>query len=295
MTRAVRRFTWKVYESVRSLPVFNPPLVRNAGRALFARLLPREILVTFEGRRIWVYSRGSPVGRHLIDNEVWEPGGTSVFKAVVRPGMTVIDAGAHVGYYSTLAAELVGPTGKVIAFEPEPRSRSMLNKSIKENDYGNVLVVPTALSDTSGEVDLITNSDSAPEFFSISKFRGTQNQKRRVPTTTLDEFLADDLHVDFIKIDIEGAELAAFAGMKEILDSNPDLKILMEWVPEDYRANGYDPVQFIRTMFHKGYNAWRVDFRSEALVQLSLSAAIELCDRAWTNLFLSRSEEDWIS
>ena len=91
-------FMRRVYERVRTLPVFKPRLARSVGRAVFARLLPRETLVCFEGRKIWVDSRGNTVGRHLIDNIIFEPGSTRVFKAVVRPGMTVIDVGAHVGY-----------------------------------------------------------------------------------------------------------------------------------------------------------------------------------------------------
>ena len=154
MLRFGRRLVWSLYEYVRTIPVLRPPLIRSVGRAVFTPLIPKETLVCFEGRKLWVDSMGSTIGRHLIDNVTFEPGSTKVFKAVVRPGMTVIDSGAHVGYYSTLAAELVGPSGKVIAFEPEELSRSMLNQSIEENAYHNVLVVPMALSDKVGEADL---------------------------------------------------------------------------------------------------------------------------------------------
>jgi|GEM_PF-2699265 hypothetical protein len=111
---------------------------------------------------------------------------------------------------------------------------------------------------------------------------------------TLDKFLGDELHVDFIKIDTEGAELAVIAGMQSVLDSNPDLKIHMEWIPKGYRENGYDPEKFMTTMIDRGYNVWRVDFKSEFPVSLTRSEAIALCHRAATNLFFSRSKEDWI-
>jgi predicted methyltransferase len=64
-------------------------------------------------------------------NDRYEPAITRLFQETLQPGMVVIDIGAHVGYYTLLAAKLVGPTGKIYAFEPEPGNNEALNKNIE--------------------------------------------------------------------------------------------------------------------------------------------------------------------
>jgi FkbM family methyltransferase len=84
----------------------------------------------------------------------WEPEMTEEFRRRVKPGMTLADIGANVGYYTILASRLVGPTGKVLAFEPDEDNLAYLRKNLAENGCGNVQVYPFAVGAKDGEADL---------------------------------------------------------------------------------------------------------------------------------------------
>ena len=80
----------------------------------------------------------------------WDPGGTAYLGRHLRPGMTVLDVDAHVGYHAVHAGRLVGPTGLVLTFEPEPRNFRLLLANVWRNGLGNVVCFPWAVSDTTG-------------------------------------------------------------------------------------------------------------------------------------------------
>lgn len=79
-------------------------------------------------------------------NRIHEEATTNLFKKIVKEGDVVIDLGANIGYFALLAAKLVGPTGKVFAFEPEPQNFSYLKKNVELNNYTNVMIEQKAVS-----------------------------------------------------------------------------------------------------------------------------------------------------
>ena len=146
-----------------------------------------------------------------------------------RPGDVVMDVGAHVGFFTLRAAKMVGEEGLVVAVEPEPHNFSLLVKNIRLNGLGNVVAVRCALSDREGIAELhICGSYSVchtmrPELFDHD-YVGTLE----VPTTTMDSLvrgLGLD-RLDFIKMDVEGAELLVLRGGLETLRRfGPELAI----------------------------------------------------------------------
>jgi predicted methyltransferase len=83
-------------------------------------------------------------------HDQYEPETSALMKRIIREGMTVFDLGAHVGYYTLLAAEQVGVTGHVFAFEPDPENYAVLIKNVELNGYKNVTFINMAISDMSG-------------------------------------------------------------------------------------------------------------------------------------------------
>src|SRR5260370_22397812 len=101
----------------------------------------------------WWLAEKSALDHELIYNE-FEQMETRVVERLLRPGMTVIDAGAHHGLYTLLASKRVGGAGRVIAIGPSPRARERLEKNLRVNRRSNTEVSPCALGEDPGETDL---------------------------------------------------------------------------------------------------------------------------------------------
>lgn len=168
------------------------------------------------------------IAPHLRANAVWEPAETALCQRLLRPGMRVVDAGAHAGYYSVLFSHLVGATGSVLAFEPEPANFRMLLANLLLNDCGNVQARPLALAEGRGGAFLHLCDDN-PGDHRLAPTPG----RRRVAVETVDlDAALDGAPLDFIKLDTQGAEPRILAGMAATLSANRDrLGCLMEFAP----------------------------------------------------------------
>ena len=160
--------------------------------------------------------------------------------------MTFVNGGANVGYFSLLASGLVGDSGRVFAFEPEPHNIGLLKRSIERNAVQNVTLTEAALSDRSGKATLFLDNSNfgepSLEASNVTNPAGSVN----VNTTTLDEFLGEraDPRVDVIKLDTQGAEGHMLAGAEETL-STPGLRVVMEFYPWGLRNMGSDPAAIL--------------------------------------------------
>jgi FkbM family methyltransferase len=128
----------------------------------------------------------------------WEQPVVDAFAAAIRPGDVVYDIGAWIGPYTLLASKLVGPSGRVISFEPDPKARAQLERNIALNRAGNVRIVPIALSDRNGTARLSGGESEAV----VGEAGETE-----VQTMTLPDFIAEAGPPDVVKVDIEGGEL----------------------------------------------------------------------------------------
>ncbi len=184
---------------------------------------------------------------------------TSVFAQALEPGMTVLDIGAHIGYYALLAATKVGPNGRVIAYEPEPSNFALLSKNISVNNLKNVTPVNAAAADKAG----------TREFF-IEKYNkghhsfgktGTAARSIKVRTEIPDDTLkAKGIQkIDVIKIDIEGAEPIALRGLANTIAENPDILIFTEFYPRSMTRLGESPDAFLKGFTAHGFRIWVID------------------------------------
>lgn len=147
------------------------------------------------------------------------------FQPHVPEGGTVIDVGAHAGQFSKLFSHMVGPRGVVHAFEPSRYTRSILEIALRANGLRNVVVHGEGLSDEPGTLTLHTPiKRSGVRGYGLASLGGAGDQAMRgevaetVQVLTLDRFVADHgLHVDFIKVDIEGWEGHFLRGAQRVL------------------------------------------------------------------------------
>ena len=157
----------------------------------------------------------------------YEKAVTDAIVTALKPGDVFVDVGAHLGYFSTLAARVVGPAGRVIAFEPHADSRVALGAMVERNQVAPIVeIVPDALAERDAEVVLHTN-DQHPSHSTIEPERSRMRTAMafrpgaRVSAVTLDRWLAERpalaSRVRCIKIDVGGAEARVLAGMRETL------------------------------------------------------------------------------
>jgi len=171
-----------------------------------------------------------------------EPNVTSLFYSLVEKGMTVVDVGANFGYFTILAAKLVGNEGLVLAFEPEPTVYKALIKNIQVNNWNNVRPLQLAVGDLNGKE------------FNISP------NVNPLETISLDSFLQTD--VDIVKIDVEGGELEVLRGMKNIL-AKGKVKIICEVHPAQLSSLGYSTKEIEELLRQYDYNIYLITEKRE--------------------------------
>jgi FkbM family methyltransferase len=144
-----------------------------------------------------------------------------VMERLLRPTAVVYDVGANVGYYTLLSSALVGPKGRVIAFEPLPRNLDYLRRHIEINRLQNVTVMPTALGERLGVAHFREAAD--PSMGSLG-----EDGSLTVQVSSLDDLSARAQipDADVIKMDIEGGELAALKGAQALLARRRPLVLL---------------------------------------------------------------------
>src|SRR5581483_11730882 len=160
--------------------------------------------------------RKNRIGRALYTDRIWEPEVTEVIEQNTKAGMTALDIGADIGYYTLNLARLVGPKGSVVAFEPIPKARERLRHNISANGYENILISEYALGNQEGVVYLEDPFNASR--ISLTKDEGGARDIK-VDIKRLDDLIGElgiD-KVDIIKMDIEGAEHEALRGMEKTL------------------------------------------------------------------------------
>lgn len=171
---------------------------------------------------------------------VYEWRETEIIKKYLREGMTFVDAGANVGYYTLLAASKVGESGRVVAFEPSPYALERLVKTIEDNRLTQVETMPYALSDKSGETTLYAPVAKGHHSPTMIACEGVYPISIRAQT--LDEFIdANGVdHVDVLKVDVEGFEPNVINGALRSIQQGKIKAVLCELNAVWLEANGWN-------------------------------------------------------
>lgn len=191
----------------------------------------------------------------------YEKAVTDAILTALKTGDVFVDVGAHLGYFSTLAARIVGPTGRVIAFEPHADSRVALAGMLERNQIAPIVeIVPLALADRDGDVVLHTN-DEHPSHSTIEPERSRMRTSiafrpgAHVSAVTLDGWLAErpalSGRVRCIKIDVGGGEARVIAGMHETLRS-PGLTIICDTTIRGDADEALDAAGYQRHRIERG-------------------------------------------
>lgn len=183
------------------------------------------------GLKMHLIENDHPITTSILETGEWEPKTTKFIKDNLRSGDTFIDVGASVGYYTLLASKLVGPKGKVYAFEPAKDNLDILKKNIEINGLENIVVYPLALASSSGKTKLYKGK--APGQNSLIG----EGEYEEIESVVFDEFNKEKkLIPNMIKIDVEKTELYVLKGMLNLLETDKELTIIIE----DYSQDGVE-------------------------------------------------------
>jgi FkbM family methyltransferase len=171
----------------------------------------------------------------------------------LQPGNTFLDIGANVGFYTLLAARLVGDRGRVIAIEPNPKTFLRLKETIEANGIANVLALNLGLGRERGRLSLFTNPVGDNDTATMVKHDGLASVT--VEVFTLDEIAAahEIEGIDYLKIDVDGFEPDVFAGAKGLLNDRKIRCIQAEFCDYWLRRNGSSPEMLHRLITNAGF------------------------------------------
>ncbi|MEZ5319968.1 MAG: FkbM family methyltransferase [Vicinamibacterales bacterium] len=225
----------------------------------------------------------------------YEPYETALLLHLVTPGTTVLDVGANVGYHTVQFARAAGPDGRVIAFEPDPGNLRLLRHNVRANAFRNVEIVPKAVSDETGRLRLFRSAENGGDHRVYDS--GDDRQAIDIEAVALDDLLAGYARpISLVKLDIQGAEPRAIAGMQRLLDSHPEAWVAAELWPAGLARAGSSAGALLDRLRGLGGGLLRIDERRGRLVPLDpvwLADTVTVERGNHTNVLVPR--RDWAS
>jgi FkbM family methyltransferase len=215
--------------------------------------------------------------RNLLAREVYftgqyEPQETALIEALIKPGQTFVDVGAHWGYFSLIASQRVGSTGRVFSIEADPRLFRTLKRNVQDNGLRQVEPIHIAAAAETGVLRMLGYRDR-DENWGVSHLLNSEQTADadsdvfNVATTSIDSLLDERsvTEVDVLKMDIEGAEALALRGMEAGLRGGRYRVMVIEFHPAALADFGSSVATLADFLLNCGYRAWRIDHTSRAM------------------------------
>ncbi len=233
-------------------------------------------------------SRDQHVSRRIREDGIWEPYETSLLLQFLNPGDVFVDVGANIGYFSILAASIVGEQGAVFAFEPDPDNYGLLCANAQLNGFdSNIVAVEAALTDREGEGRLFLSEDNLGDH---QVYVGDE-QRNSVPIVLLrgcDYLAARIEQLDLLKIDTQGSEFQVIEGLMPLLATlKRKPRIIIELTPHSLRQAGTSGRMLIESLATLGQPFWMIDHVGHSLIASSAEALAVWCDN-WDKVEESR-------
>ena len=220
------------------------------------------------GNGLQMYFEPSDSTEYAMLHHCFEPMETKYFLNWLKPGMHVVDIGANIGYYTVQMHGRVGGSGKIWAFEANPRIFARLKQNVEANNAAEVTLMPMAAGNADGAVTLFCPADDTHGFASLRN-QGWKAEEFVVPCRRIDDVLAGQ-RVDVLKLDVEGAEKMVLEGALDLIRSQKP-RIMIELAPALTSTFGYRTFDLIDILLacNPDYAVRRLDAHGTSRVDAS--------------------------
>ena len=222
--------------------LLKPAPLRTLANTVIRAIVPSR--VRRNGATV-ILNPADPVISAAVTFSVYERPETRFMHGQLRPGITFLDIGANVGYYTALAQVQLKGEGRIVALEPDPECFSLLLQTVEANGFRNVECLQKAAADQPGRVRLYTSKDNRGD--SRLYNNDLSDGSVEVECVVLDTLLSTlgIASLDLIKIDVQGFEAKVMAGLRETLRRSPKCVILSEFWPQGLLDAGSDPRRYL--------------------------------------------------
>jgi FkbM family methyltransferase len=233
-------------------------------------------------RQLRMYVHGPDdqyVSRRIREEGIWEPFETQLLLQLLSPGDVFVDVGANIGYFSVLAAQVVGDAGGVYAFEPDPGNYELLCSNAELNGLeSRIEAVAGALSDKDGEGSLFLSDDN----FGDHQIFGEAGGRHEISIALYegsDYLVGRTGRIDLLKVDTQGSEYRVMAGLMPLLERLANVPcILIELTPWSLRQAGSSGRRLIELLAQLALPMWIVDHVEHRVVASDAQALATWCD-----------------
>lgn len=259
------KISLKIYKTIRAVfggyGIAKLPLIKVAHKFALKNLKSNSAFV--QGHKMFLDPRDS---LNLSIDGIYEEYETELVKKEIKRGDVILDLGANIGYYTLIFAKLVGESGKVFAFEPDPDNFALLKKNVENNGYQNVVLINKAISDKTGKLKLYINKEDNKGDHRIHDWHDGR-ESIEIESIKLDDYFKNyNGKIDFIKMDIQGAEFEAVQGMFHLLNNNQNVKILSEFWPVGLKRSGVEPLLYLELLLQKGFKIYELNKSLKKLI-----------------------------
>jgi FkbM family methyltransferase len=225
-------------------------------RGPFLARLPADL-----GGASFACDLGDSIAREVCFTGRYEPQETQIARRLLGPSMRVVDVGANWGYFTLVAASLVGPGGRVLALEPHPRLHALLRENVLRNAIAQVTCLELAASDVAGRTGVVAAPIDAGNS-GLSRLASCgERADFECAMEPLDAVIARHALdvVDLVKIDVEGAEPRVLRGMADGLRRRRYRFVLLECHPQALEIAGTSIEACVAVLEESGYRGWHID------------------------------------
>ena len=265
---------------LRKFPYRTKKKIQNAYVNRVRKSLPNgQLIKEIQGSPMVLNLNDHGISTELFLTGVHEGNSTNFIRGELKPGMTIVEIGANVGYYTLLESRIIGETGKIIAYEPNPDNFYGLRMNIMLNKLENrTELYPYAVGEKSGVHDFYLADKGNLSSFAVRDDRLCHYEKIQVKTVALDDVLHEKF--DYFRMDVEGYEWAILAGMKRIL-SAPDAPygMFIELHSELLKQFDQSAESLVRLVKGYGYEVKKAFFRGHDTP--SVSSTEEFLNHPW--------------
>jgi FkbM family methyltransferase len=243
-----------------------------------------------------VHDREDRVSAELINSGVWEEFETRLCISRLKPGSVFVDVGANIGYYTVIADQIVGDTGAIYAFEPERENFSLLHKNTLQSRCPTITLIQAGLSNRNDTAQLFLSADNLGDHRLYD--RG-ERQSQQVDLVAGDDFLGGQ-HVDFLKIDTQGAEYQVIDGLNQTIQNNiGHLDMVLEFWPWGLMEAGRSARELIDLISPFNFHIYIIDHIAHELLPADCDELLAFSEttllpeqQGFVNLFLTSDQSE---